>query len=58
VQNYFTGSLKILIQLGCVTQDATPEGDISMCFWSSRYHLCVGSHYWIKDRSRRSYFWL
>jgi len=37
------------------TQDATPKGDITMCFWSSRYHLCMGSHYWIKDRSRRSY---
>jgi len=33
-------------------------GDITMCFWSSRNHLCVGSPYWIKDRSRRSYVWL
>jgi len=42
----------------CKTQDATPKGDITMCFWSSSYHLCMGSHYWIKDRSRRSYVWL
>jgi len=42
----------------CNTQDATPKGDITMCFWSSRYHLCMGSHYWIKDSSCRSYVWL
>jgi len=23
-----------------------------------RYHLCVSSHYWIWDRSRRNYVWL
>jgi len=38
----------------CNTHDATPKGDITMCFWSSRYHLCMGSHYWIKDSSRRN----
>jgi len=33
-------------------------GGITMCFWSSRYHSCMGSHYWIRDRSRRNYVWL
>jgi len=47
-----------LIIQQCNTQDATPKGDTTMCFWSSRYHLCMGSHYWIKDRSRRNYVWL
>jgi len=33
-------------------------GGITMCFWSSRYCLCMGSHYWIRGRSRRNYVWL
>jgi len=35
-----------------------PKGGIVGCFWFSRCHLCMGSHYWIKNRSRRSYVWL
>jgi len=33
-------------------------GGTTMCFWSSRYRLCMGSHYSIRDRSRRNYVWL
>jgi len=33
-------------------------GGMTTCFWSSRYRLCMGSHYWIRDRSRRNYVWL
>jgi len=42
----------------CNTQMRPLWGGITMCFWSSRYHLCMGSHHWIKDRSRRNYVWL
>jgi len=33
-------------------------GGIVGRFRFSRYLLCMGSHYWIWDRSRRNYVWL
>jgi len=38
----------------CVTPDATLLGGIVGCFRFSRYLLCVSSHYWIWDGSRRN----